>query len=406
MATVTDPQDKALHAQAEQYKRDLKAGAHVKVPTGDEAAPGERPDPFAARKAMFQQADALRDAQAAQGGTIQDAALAQAAKDAGVDLDALRRGHTDVGANEAPAEPVVDRTLHLNKTKTEQAASTDASQSADARVTVTVNGAQIEVAKRDVDRAGGAALYARTRELEAERERLALQSATLQQELEAARKLREELQQAATSSAGQGDDPANRAADPAAQRRNDAGNTGVDRQQLRKRIAAQIYSGDQDEAEKGIDELIRLVDERTKQARTETVVTPVAEGSQQTKPPINPHVELVNKAINAMSLAEFPDLMKNQAGKAAAYQRFLELVKAPENANRLAVDVARDACEEMEAKFVNTRAAVVERKRGLQNPSAASGALRDEGDTVAQDASSIVEQMAQARPGQRLVQRK
>lgn len=403
---ATDTQDKAIHQAADAAKRDLTAGADVRVPTGDEAGPGSRIDPFAARKAMFATADAKRDAEAAQGGTIQDAKLAELAKEAGIDLEALQRGHQGAPADATP--PATDRTLHLNKDKTTQAASTQPSQSADERVTLTINGADITVAKRDVDRAGGAELYVRRRELDAEADRLARQSAQLQSELEAAKKLRENLQQGAQHPAGQGQDPANRAADPAAQSRTDSGNTGVDDEKLAERLADQIYSGDQDEAKKGVLELIRLTRQRgepldtkaiVQQVRTEMGAAPKAEGTQAATPAprtVDPVIDRVNREINAMSLAEFPDLMKDKAGRAAAYERFKELVVKPENADRLAVDVAREACEEIEPRFVNRRDAIVERKRGLQSTSAASGALRDEPEAV-QDASSIVEQMAAAR---------
>lgn len=389
--------DKALEKQAIAAKRDLKNGAHVKVPDGSESGPGERLDPFAARKAMFAQADTIRDAQAAEGGSVQDAALAQAAKDAGIDLDALRAGHQSppVGA---------DRTLHLNKPQTQPASVTPASQSADAYVTLNVNGADIRVAKRDVERAGGAELYARRRELDAEADRLATQSAQLANELAAAKALREQLQQGATHPAGQGADPANRAASPAAQDRTDPGTTGVEDDKLAERLADQIYSGDQVEAAKGVRELIRLarargdqIDTRAivEQVRTEMGAPPKAEGTTPQRK-TDPVVERVNREINAMSLTEFPDLMKDQAGRAAAYQRFLELVKHPDNANRLAVDVAREACEEIEPRFVNSRAQIVERKRGLPPSSAASGATREDAE-VEQDASSVVEQMAAQR---------
>ena len=405
---ATDTQDnKAIHQAADAAKRDLTAGADVRVPTGDEGAPGARLDPFAARKAMFATADAKRDAEASQGGTVQDAKLAELAKEAGIDLEALQRGHQPVGAT-PPKDAPADRTLHLNKDKTAHPASTQPSQSADERVTLKLNnGAEITVAKRDVDRAGSAELYVRRRELDEEADRLARQSAQLQSELEAARKLRESLQQGAQHPAGQGNDPANRAADPAAQSRTDSGNTGVDDEKLAERLADQIYSGDQDEAKKGVLELIRLTRQRgealdtkaiVQQVRTEMGAAPKAEGTNAPtpQPTVNPIIERVNREINAMSLAEFPDLMKDQAGRAAAFERFKELVKKPENADRLAVDIAREACEEIEPRFVNRRDAIVERKRGLQNTSAASGALREEAEADP-DRSSIVEQMAAAR---------
>lgn len=414
--STENPQDKALHQQADTHKRDLSEGANVRVPKGDEAGPGERIDPFAARKAMFAKADAVRDAEAAQGGSVQDAALAEAAKEAGIDLDALRRGHMgDPGGAEgtAPAEPTSSRTLHLNKDKTGEPASTAPSPSGDGYVTVRVNGAEIKVAQRDVDRAGGAEAYARNRELENERETLARQQAEVQRQIAELNKLRQELQQGAQHSAAHGTEPADRAAAPAAQDRNDPGNTGVEDDKLAQRLADQIYSGDQAVAEKGVRELIRLARQRgeapdvkaiVEQVRAELAATPGAEGNQSTTPastaqkaPVNPVIERVNRQVNAMAAAEFPDLMKNAAGKAAAYERFLELVKLPANADRLAVDIAREACEEIEPKFIERRQDIVERKRGLQATSAASAQRGDATEQVDDDPSAVIAQMAAAR---------
>lgn len=411
---IENEQDKALHAQADQHKRDLKAGADVQVPTGDEANPPGRVDPFAARKAMFQQADAIRDEQAAKGGTVQDARLEALAKEAGIDIEALRRGHTGTPAEHTatttPTEPSNSRTLHLNKEKTNEPASTQASQTGDAYVTVTVNGAEIKVAQRDVDRAGGVEQYRARREQQVREDAMARENAELRRQIDEMRRRQQELQQGAGHPAGQGDDPANRAADPAAQHRNDAGNTGVDDERLIERLADQIYSGDRDDAAKGIRDLLRIarskgevpnVDEIVAKVKAELVdSTPTAEGTKSTASQprkIDPMVERINREINAMAQAEFPDLMQLPAARAATYERFLELVKQPENANRLAIDVARDALEEMEPKFVNRRQTVIERKRGLQTDSAASAATSGPAEAAVPDASSIVEQMAKAR---------
>jgi hypothetical protein len=233
----------------------------------------------------------------------------------------------------------------------------------------------------------------------------------MQAQLDQMRRLQQELQQGAGHPAGQGNDPANRAADPAAQHRNDAGNTGEEDERLAERLADQIYSGDRDDAVKGIRDLLRLsrskgetpdVAEIVKQVRAELAgSTPNAEGKHpqaSTEKRVDPMVERVNREINAMALADFPELMQLPAARAATYERFLELVKLPENANRLALDVARDALEEMEPKFINRRQTVVDRKRGLQADSAASAAQTGHPESsTPSDPSAVVGQIAAAR---------
>lgn len=401
---IENEADKALHKAADQHKRDLKEGANVRVPTGDEAAPPERVDPFAARKAMFAKADGIRDEQAAQGGTVQDARLEAMAKEAGIDLDAIRRGHSGAPAPTSPTAPA-----NVNEGKTPASASTSTSQTSDGYVTVRLDGAEIKVAQRDIDRAGGVEQYIARREQDQRFDALARQNADLQRQVEEMRRLQQDLQQGAGHSAGQGTDPANRAADPAAQSRNEAGNTGVEDEKLVERLADQIYSGDRDDAVKGIRDLLRLARAKGEAPNVDEIVakvkaamagsTPQAEGTTPTTPQrkVDPMVERVNREINAMALAEFPDLMQLPEARAATYERFLHLVKLPENANRLALDVARDALEEMEPKFINRRQAVVDRKRGLPTDSAASAATTGTPEVTVPDASSIVEQMAAAR---------
>lgn len=411
---IENEADKALHKEADAHKRNLKEGADVTVPTGDETSPPPRVDPFAARKAMFGKADTIRDAQAAKGGTVQDAQLEALAKEAGIDLDALRAGHTGTAPAAAPVAPE-----NVNKSTTPEPASTTPSQTTDAYVTVTVNGAEIKVAQRDIDRAGGAEQYVARREMDAQRDALARQQADLQRQIDEMRRLQQQLQQGQTAPAGQGTDPANRAADPAAQDRNDPGNTGgVDDERLIERMADQIYSGDRADAIKGVRELVRIARGRRElpdEARIVEIVNNAlaakAEGNTQPTTPqqqqrvVDPMVERVNREINAMALAEFPDLMQLPAARAATYERFLELVQRPENANRLALDVARDALEEMEPKFINRRQAVVDRKRGLQPTSAASGVQTGADEVVPPNNASYVELLAEKRHFGRRLQR-
>jgi hypothetical protein len=391
MTTATDDAaTKALHAQADATKRDLSTAAGVKVPDGSEANPGQRIDPFEALKAMFAKSDAIHDAEAAESidGRLDEVELAR-----------VRAMEAEAGVRKQPTQPA-DRTLHLPVKKDV----TPTSQSQNERVTLDYNGSQISVSQADLDRAGGVELYIQRRQLDEQALAIARQQLELQQQMADMQRLREELQRG-TSHVGQGNDPAISGAGPASQHRNDAGATGVDENALAEELAGQIYSGDREDAAKAILRLIRLNRARGDTPDVSAIVKQVqaemgaSARTEAALPPVkmNPALEAVNRQINDMANREFGDLMKNTEARAAAFERFKNLVSQPENKDRRAVDVAREACEQVEQLYDPARAKVVERKRGLQPVSTASGTAPVAGEVQVPDNSEFVAMMQAQR---------
>lgn len=399
MSDDNDQLDREVHKRANASKTDPSRAEGVVVPKGDDI-PGRVPlDPFASRMAMFKKADAVRDAEAAQGGSLSEAQQALA------DQMAAEAGDVPHERTEA-----TERTLHLRKKP-------GTSQSADERVSLTYNGTAISVAKADIDRAGSAENYLRNRQMDEQQlalarqqEELAKREKDLEDRLAATQRVREDNRQG-ENLAGHGTGPAIRTDDPSGQRRNDAGTQGVDDEALAEELGLQIYAGSPEEASKAVLRILQLTRSRGETVNEEAIVKRVraelagqSEGDGKGNPTastapvaISPAMALMNKRINDMAANEFGELMKNDEARAAAFARFKKLVALPENRDRLAVDIARDACEQIEPLYANPRERVIERKRELPIQTPASGATHASADDEAVPSNSEFIAMQAAR---------
>jgi hypothetical protein len=345
--------------QAELDRGALVEGAAAVVPKGDEAAP-IKVDPMAARKAMFKRADALRGLESAEGRTDADPELIARlqAEARGEDYQPDTTGNATAVARDTPPTGQ-DRTKYVK---------------------IAVQGGEIQVSQADIDREGGIDSYLRQRQMDEAMAQSRIEIANLQRELAESNRLREEQKQARL--AGQ-DDPANRSAHPADR---DPPGSGASEQELAglaAQLAKQIYSGDENDAQAAILEILRRSRGETLSADDieHRVRAAVAETTRATIPaattvvPVNPRLQAINAQIDDMAIREYPDLCKNEIARTATFAYFKELVNLPENRDRRAVDVARDACDWGKAKFFGEpRSQIIERKRGLPSSVTASGA--------------------------------
>lgn len=373
MTTDTD-----LQKAADAHKADLNHGVAAVVPRGDEAAP-VKVDPFEARKAMFKKADALRE-------------IEQANADGHTDPERIAALQAEARGEDVSAQPGTAPTPPVNKP--------DTGQSQNEYVTITAEGGPITVAKTDIDREGSVEMYLRRRQMDEVAAQDKIEIARLKRELEEARRLREPQQ----PSAADQDDPATIPARTTG-RSNSSGASEQELAELAGRLAQQIYSGDENDATTAILQILQRsqgrslsADDIERQVRSavERVAAPAAT-TTATVPP-NPRLEAINAQINAMSLAEYADVCNNDIARNATFAYFKELIAKPENRDRRAVDVARDACDWGRAKFIgDPRSNVLERKRGLPSSTIASGATQTTTEDEPLTPTQVVEMMKSHR---------
>jgi hypothetical protein len=339
--------DKEIIENADRTKANLDAGVATHVPRGDEVA-REKIDPMAARKAMFKKADSLRETEVANGMGADPERVAA--------LQAEARG--EVVASGAPTPAATP-------------AGAPTGQPTNAYVTIPVAGGEI-------DREGGVDAYLRRREADEASTKDRIEITRLSRELADSRRQIEEHQQARP--AGQAD-PAVSPADPAG-RSNSSGASDTELAELATQLAKQIYSGDENDAKSAILEILRRSKGETLSAQDIEARIKSAVASQnrpattaQTEAPVNPRIQAINDQINDMARREYADICNSDVARTASWSYFLELVKLPENRDRRAVDVARDACDWARRKFLaDPNSKVVEQKRGLPSHVTASGA--------------------------------
>lgn len=380
MATDQEIIDASAKARA-----DLHRDVAERVPRGDEKSPPPRVDPNALRKAMYKMSNEgyenLGDARDDASGALTPEQVAAA------EAEASGRG--------APAVVKV--------------ASTDAGQAAPKYVTIQAEGGTIQVAQSDVDREGSVELYLRRRAID---DAIANDKATiarLQAELAESRRVRQEQLQA--QPAGQAG-PASGSARPAERSLPGSGASDEEMGDLASRLAQKIYSGDEAEARGAILEILKRSSARGEvlsaadiESRVHAAVAqaqhaspPAATTAQPSVATVNPRFEAINAQINEMAAREYEDVCKDDVARTATFSYFQKLIQLPENRDRRAVDVARDACEWGRTKFTaNPRGRIVEQKRGLQSATGASGATQTAADDAEPTPSSIVEQMREFR---------
>lgn len=404
--TLTPEQlDARVHAAANKTKADLNQGVALGgAPKGDELRP-TRHDPLGNRKAMFKKADEIR---AAESGIAADPA-AQAEIDAMV----ARANVDETGQTPANVRQMVKEQQRRDAAAEVVANAPAAQPRVEERVRLKLGEREITVTRADIESAGGEAMYLRRREMDEE-------ALALAQAQERTRQLNEDLtRRLAEASAvsrsnrtddgsdpGQGRDPASIADDPSATVR--PGTRGVDIAAQAREIAAGIYSGDQDDAAKAVEKMLRMGAARGETLSVDDIVAKVTaqlRGQDPTprpaQPPaaeVNPVVRTVNEQIDNMARREFPDLLKDEFNTKTAFEKFKQLVRLPENADRRAVDVAREACQWVVDKLENPRADVIERKRTLPvQPTATSGVPEFTDDDVPANAAGAVAMIQASR---------
>jgi hypothetical protein len=359
----------------------LTEGAAAVVPKGDEIVP-IKVDPAAARKAMFKKADALRGLDSAAGSSDVDPQIIAR-------LQAEARGEEYVP--EGGARPAAEN-RHTPPT----------GQRTNEYVTIPVEGGEIRVSKTDIDREGSVESYLRRREVDEAMAQDKIAIANLQRELAESNRLREQLQ---SRTAGQ-DDPANRSAAPADRNLTGSGASENELAGLAERLAKQIYSGDENDARAAILEILQRdrsntlsateIERQVREAVTRSATNPTP--ATTTVVPVNPRLQAINAQIDAMAIKEYPEVCQNDIARNATFAYFKELVNLPENRDRRAVDVARDACDWGRSKFFgDPRSKIVEQKRGLPSSVTASGASTATTEETTMTPSQVVEMMQQHR---------
>lgn len=387
MSVETDQENNAVHKEADAQKRDLNTAEGVQVATGDEQAP-VRVDPFEARKALYLKSNAQHEAESAgsraQNPTVDELTLAMEA--------------------EARGEPVGQHGHH--------AASTTPSQTVSGDVSLQLNGRTITVARADVERAGGEKLYLRTRELESQQDDLARQAFAMNQQKEQLRieheqqeRLRVEDQQ---RQAAARDAPATVPNSTSGQDRNDPGE-GADLNTRAAELANQIYSGEVGDATRAIVSLLSDIQAAQRQGqlsaqKAEQLETELhqlrqpnaAQPSTQQQTVADPAYEMVRQQINKMGREEYPDLHGNPDAAHATQNEIIRLSNLPANRDRRAIDIAREACDNMMAKF-GPRARAQALKQGLPVTPSAGGTSAAPTEEEVPTGSAAVRMMQQRR---------
>ena len=414
-----DPESKALAVEENMRKTDLNDGTDTFVPKGDELSPPPKADPFSARKAIFARSNRRTQTEtettAANNGEVdeltkamsEEMAVRAEAEAAGLDPDEAHRRFIANG--------------HQRPAGTKQPTGTQPSQppvaSAEQYATLTYQGRQITVSQRDVDAAGGPASYLRTRQLDEQEGNLAAQAAEMQarqaeiQRAEADLNRRREEQAQREAAVGQGA-PANVPGSTPGQGVSPAASAESIHTRA-KGLVEKMFSGDPADAEAALSEVLteiaqlgrgiptaeqaaQLAADKLRATHPElTQPKPQTETARPTV--IDPRWERQRLAINAMAENEFPDVAHDLEATGRVRDRIQQMYKDPRNRDRLAIDVAREACQlEQQAMQRNTR---IEMKQGLPGaPSAGGAAPAPEQDQPA-TGSNYVKLLQSRRPG-------
>lgn len=376
--TQLDPADRAIHDEANRGKTDLNQGTDVHVSDGhDGGTPPPRVDPFDARKAMFKKSDELKARDAQQ--LSDDNPATREMVDA---MEAEVRGEAyDPKAQRATQPAPVVR-------QGEQTTS----QPANPYVIVQINGASVQVARADVERAGGESNYIRMRLADDREADLAQQAAEIEQRR---RKLDADEQQRQL----QVEQPPHHAASQ------DGSATQADLDAQADILAAQIYSGDPTDAREAIRTILAQIAQARPTATPEQIAALAAQQMRQhPEPPqqqpaaVDPRWEAQRVAINAMAERDFPAISKNTTLSAQARAEIQRLSALPENAQRRAMDIAIEACEAvMKANALDTRSQVRELKQGLPATPSAGGTMPVAEEETPLTGSAYVDMLAKHR---------
>ncbi len=394
--TQLDTESKALATAADKAKADLTQGADTHVPTGSESSPPPRVDPFDARKALFAKSQARHDA---------DSAVTRA-ENPGIEDLAARMEAESRGQEYVPGvAPAADAHPVAKPAESEY-------------VQVQYQGRTVQVARSDIQRAGSEDLYLRRREMADQAAALAVEAAEMNRrkaELDAEKQrlaeLREEQQR--LTAAGQ-DGPATRpgyatgTADPAT---GPAGNQGADLSERAKQLAAMIYSGDPQDAEKAVLEILQSASRSGQSIDPEQVADlavarlnarPQPGGTNGQTPPapvVDPVWQRTVEEVNRVTAQHYADVVNDPIKVQEAFAELQRLSALPQNRDRLVVDIALDACEAIRNKTNPPRAAVVDAKRGLPPTPSAGGAAPAAAEASIPSDKEYVQLLAERRRG-------
>lgn len=361
--SMMSPEDKAVHAAANTDKTDLSKVADTPVPGSEAVTPGTRRDPFADRKALFAKRDAMNQSEAIK---VQDDN--PSVKERVQAMEAEARGHAPAPAP-APALQTPEQPEYIQ---------------------LQYDGRQLSVARKDIDAAGGQDGYLRQRRLDDMDASMAEQAAAMQRrqaELEASaadlKRRQEEFNRSQTVAR---ELPATGADGTSTQNRNgSAASADSDLEAESSRIVEQLFSGDPADAAKAVKQILaesrranavptaeqvaELAAQRLRANPPEPVQPRAEDRGQQ---PVDARWEATRSKINAMAKAEFPQIANNTELAAVAREEIKRLYALPANADRRAVDVAREACQNVQAQL--DRAKRVELKQTLPLTPSAGGA--------------------------------
>ena len=407
--TRLDPASAQLAAEAARRTANLQEGSDVSVPTGTETS-AVHVNALDAIKAMYKKSRELREAE--------NAGHADPGRDPLRPTDdPLARGPRTPDTQTNPPQDAAHATPTNPAPTPATVAANPPLTNPPEYVSVTFQGRQITVSKRDIERAGGPDAYLRARQLEAEQDMLAQERMQIQQAraeldvaVESMRRLQAELAQSQT--AGHGSPATVPGAVPG---RSDpatglTGNDTADIQAQAERLASMLYSGDPDDAKNAVQTLLAEARAARQAYSAEQIAQQAAAlmraadaqragPTQQTvqQPPAPPPVNPLFARINAMADAEFPSVVADPVQRAAALALLQQRAGLRENQDRSAVDIAREVCEEIEMIYSNPRKGIVEVKRGLPAVPQAAGTAPAPTQPKTMSASEWVAHVARSR---------
>lgn len=370
MTTATEADNKAVHDQADKSKANLNEGVAAHVPSTEAVAPGRAKDPFGDRKALFEKANARNNSEAQR--VQEDNPSVRERVEA---MEAEARGGRPPAQAPAPAPAPAPGSSGQNENP---------------YITITHNGRQLSVSRLDIEAAGGEHGYLRQLELDDMDARFAEQTAAMQRqreqlEAEAAdlKRRQEEFQRSQTVAR---EAPATGNDGTSLQGRNGPA-AGADEQLEAdaNRLVEQLFNGDPAEAAKAVKQILAARQPSARIPSAEEVAELAAAKLRATQPEpkpqpearptqpanVDPRWERTRQAINTMAEREFPDIAKDPNLSAKARVEISRLYQLPQNKDRRAVDVAREACQLVKAEL--GRQQRIEVKQGLPSVPSAGG---------------------------------
>lgn len=373
MSTALEQENKAVHEQADAGKTDLSQKSDY-VPGSEAVPPGHKKDPFGDRKALFEKSNARNSAESQR---VQDDNPAVRAQVEAMEAEA--RGGRPPAQAPAPAP------------------APSSGQPENRYASLTYNGRQISVARLDIEAAGGEEAYLRQLRIDDMDAQMAEQAAEMQrrrEELDAQaadlKRRQEEFQRSQTVAR---EAPATGNDGTSLQGRN--GPAASAEEQLESdanKLVEMLFNGDPAEAAKAVKQILAARQPSSRVPTAEEVAELAAAKLRATQPEpkpqtearptqpanVDPRWERTRQAINTMAEREFPDIAKDPNLSAKARVEITRLYQLPENKDRRAVDVAREACQIVKTELARQQR--IEVKQGLPAAPSAGGSAPAQGD--------------------------